>query len=98
MSLQMKLVSDLLKSIFDTRLRLSRSFFGKTNWFGQKVTTIPYSDQLPVLKFSDHLPKPWTDQFVNVNGKQPLCRLSDIDIASVVLKKSWSKLNFAKNR
>ena len=50
MSLQMKLVSDLLKSIFDTSLRLSRSFFGKRNWFGQKVTTIPYSDQLPVLK------------------------------------------------
>ena len=50
MSLQMKLVSDLLKSIFDTSLGLSRSFFGKRNWFGQKVTTIPHSDQLPVLK------------------------------------------------
>ena len=26
---------------------------------------------LPVLNFSYHLPKPWTDRFAHVNGKQP---------------------------
>ena len=36
------------------------------------VNAIP-GRNLPVLNFVSHLPKPWTDRFARVNGKQPIC-------------------------
>ena len=30
------------------------------------------NSRLPVLTFALHLPRPWTDRFAHVNGKQPL--------------------------
>ena len=36
------------------------------------VNAIP-GRNLPVLNFAHHLTKPWTDQFVHVNGKQEFC-------------------------
>ena len=46
-------------------------FFGKWNWFVQMVNAIPVRN-LPVLNFAYHLPKPWTDRFAHVNGKQSM--------------------------
>ena len=46
----------LLKPIFDTSSRLSRSFFGKRNWFVKMVKTIPERN-LPVLDFTYHSPE-----------------------------------------
>ena len=65
-----KFVFHYFKAIVDTSFRPSRSFFGKWNWFVQMVTEIARL-HLPVLNFAYHLPKPWTDRFAPVNGKQP---------------------------
>ena len=53
----------------------SRSFSSEWNWFVQMVNAIP-GRNLPVLSFAHHLPKPWTDQFAHVNGKQPKTQLA----------------------
>ena len=48
--------------------------------FLQMVNTIP-GGNVPVLNFAYHLPKPWTDQFAHVSGKQPLfCQSKPITI------------------
>ena len=65
-----KFVFHLLKAIVDTSFRSSRSFFGECNWFVQMVYAIP-GRHLPVLNFASPLPKPWTNRFAPVNGKQP---------------------------
>ena len=65
-----KFVFHYFKAIVDTSFRPSRSFFGKWNWFVQMVNEIPRL-HLPVLNFAYDLPKPWTDRFAPVNGKQP---------------------------
>ena len=63
------------KAIFDASFRPPRSFSGKWNWFIQFVQTVNAipGRNLPVLNFTYHLPKPWTDRFAHpdVNGKQP---------------------------
>ena len=58
------------KAIFDSSFRPSRSFSGRWNWFVQVVNAI-LGRNLPVLNFAYHLPKPRTDRFAHVNGKQP---------------------------
>ena len=60
----------LLKAIVDTSFRSSRSFFGECNRFVQMVYAIT-GRHLPVLNFASPLPKPWTNRFAPVNGKQP---------------------------
>ena len=64
-------VFHFFKAIFDTSFRPSRSFFGKWNWLVQMVNAIP-GRNFPVLNFECHLPKPWTDWFANVKGKQTI--------------------------
>ena len=64
-------VFHFFKAIFDTSFRPSRSFFGKWNWFVQVVNAIPGRNLL-VLNFECHLPKPWTDWFAHVKGKQTI--------------------------
>ena len=54
---------------FDTSFR--PSFFGKLNWFVPMLNAIPGRNLL-VLNFANHLPKPWSDRFDHVNGKQPV--------------------------
>ena len=54
----------------DVRLRYTFAFFGKWNWFAQMLNAIS-GQNLPVLNFAYHLPKQWTDQYTNVDGKQP---------------------------
>jgi len=66
-----KFVFDFFKPIFDTSFRLSQSLFGKWDWFLQMVDASPERN-LPVLNFVYHLPKPWSDRFAHVNGKQHL--------------------------
>ena len=66
-----KFVFRFFKAMFNTGFRPSRSFFGKWNWFVQMVNATQ-GRNLPVRNFAYHLPKPWTDQFAYVNGKQPL--------------------------
>ena len=66
-----KFVFHFFKDIFVTGFRPSRSFFAKWNLFVQMVNVIP-EQILPVLNFTYHLPRQWTDRFALVNGKQPL--------------------------
>ena len=66
-----KFVFHFFKAIFDTSFRPSRPFSGKWNWFVHMVNAIP-GRNLPVLNFANHWPKPRTDRFAHVNGKQPL--------------------------
>ena len=70
-----KFVFHFFKAIFDTSFRPLRSFSSKWNWFVQMVNAIP-GWNLPVLNFEYHLPKPWTDRFAHVNGKQPVSELT----------------------
>ena len=62
------------KATLDTTLRFSRPFFGKWNWFVQMVNAIP-GRHLLALNFAYHLPKPWTEWYVRVNGKQLATRI-----------------------
>ena len=62
------------KSTLDTTLRFSRPFFGKWNWFVRMVNAIP-GRHLLALNFAYHLPKPWTEWYVRVNGKQHETRI-----------------------
>ena len=57
--------------IFEISYKPSRPFFGKLNWFVQKVNAIPEGN-LPVPNFAYHLPKSWTDRFALESAKQPL--------------------------
>ena len=57
------------KATLDTTLRFSRPFFGKWFWFVHMVNAIP-GRHLLALNFAYHLPKPWTEWYVRVNGKQ----------------------------
>ena len=65
---QTEILVPFLQAIFDTGFRPSRSFLelictnGKRN-SGTKFTR--------VQNFAYHLPRPWTDRFAHVNGKQP---------------------------
>ena len=56
--------------------------FTKSYWnlFVQIVNAIP-GRNLPVLNFACHLPRPWTDQFAHVNGKQPTYHLPILEPA-----------------
>ena len=65
-----KFVFHFFKAFFNTSSRLSRPFLGLWNWFVQMVNAIPGRNLL-VLNFAYHLPKPWTDRFAHINGKQP---------------------------
>ena len=59
------------KAIYDTSFSFSRPFFGKCSWLVQMVNSIP-GGNFSVLNFAyDFIPKPWTDRFAHVNGKQP---------------------------
>ena len=73
--IRQKFVFHFFKATFDTSFRPSQSFSYKWNWFVQMVNAIP-GRNLTVLNFAYHLPKPWTDQFAHVNGKQPLFLIS----------------------
>ena len=58
-----------LQAIFNISFRPSRPFSVKWNWSVQMVKAIPRRN-LPFLNFANHLPRPWTDRFAHVNGKQ----------------------------
>ena len=51
-------------------LRYTFPFFGKWNWSVQMLNAIS-GQNLPVLNFAYHLPKPWTNWYANVDSKQP---------------------------
>ena len=69
-----KFVVHFFKAILDTSFRPSRPFSGKWNWFVLMVLMVNAiaGRNLPVLNFANHWPKPRTDRFAHVNGKQPL--------------------------
>ena len=77
-------VFNLPKAIVDRiSFRVSRSCFGKWNWFAKMVNAIPEGN-LPLLNNSAyHFPKPWTDRLSYVNYKQPQSQniLSEISSA-----------------
>jgi len=83
-----KFVFYFFKPSFDTSFRLSRLFFGKRDWFVQKVNAISERN-LPVLDFVYHLPKPLSGPFAHVNGKQLLCLLW-VCLTSIWLDKKGS--------
>ena len=66
-----KFVFHCFKAFFRTSFRPSWSFLSKWNGFVQMINAIP-AQNLAVLNFAYHLPKPSTDRFATVNGKQPL--------------------------
>ena len=51
-------------------LRYTFPFFGKWNWSVQMLNAIS-GQNLPVLNFAYHLPKPWTNWYANLDSKQP---------------------------
>ena len=68
-----KFVFHFFKAIIGISLTTLRPFSGKKELICTVVNAIPVPEQdLPVLNFANHLPKPWTDLFTNVNGKQPV--------------------------
>ena len=76
-----KFVFHFFKAIFDTSSRPSRPFSGKWNCVVQMVNAIP-GRHLPVLNFANYLPKPWTNRFAHVNGKQPQCLFINLSSSS----------------
>ena len=51
-------------------LRYTFPFFGKWNWSVQMLNAIS-GQNLPVLNFAYHLPKPLTNWYANLDSKQP---------------------------
>ena len=64
-----KFMFHFFKAIFDTRFMPLLSFLGKWNWFEQMTNAIS-GQNLAVLHFAYHLPKPSIDWFAHLNGKR----------------------------